>query len=348
MGDDLAPRDSAPQQRRAPRPLPLFLELVRQVSQHDPATARRALDGLEAYRNAARPEPRPQRPVVASAGGASLRDHGGTGPPLVLVPSLINPPDILDLDEETSLADALARAGNRVLLVDWGEAEQRRELDVGGHVEAMLLPMLAELGEPAALAGYCLGGTMAIAAANLAPARSLATLAAPWHFDRYPPSARAALSQLWERAEHAALALGALPMEVLQAGFWALDPERTVAKFAGFAATDAGSDKARRFVTLEDWANEGEPLPLPAARELFEELFRGDATGRGTWRVGGKVIAGRPPVPTLHLLAGEDRIVPAATAAEGEHCTIPSGHVGMVVGRARALLHEELLRFLRQ
>ena len=348
MTDDLAPGDSAPQQSRAPRPLPLFLELVRQVSRDDPQTARRALEGLESYRNAARPPARAERPIVARAEGASLRDHGGTGAPLVLVPSLINPPDILDLDEEVSLAAALAGAGHRVLLLDWGEAGARGELDVAQHVEQLMLPLLREIAEPAALVGYCLGGTMAMAAASLAPVARLATLAAPWRFAGYPDSARRSLAELWEGARPAAEALGALPMEVLQAGFWALDPERTVSKFADFAAVDPAGAKARRFVTLEDWANDGEPLPLPAARELFEDLFQGDATGRGQWRVGGMFIAEKPPVPCLHLLAAEDRIVPAATAPAGEQRGIASGHVGMIVGRTRTLLHEELLRFLER
>ncbi len=264
----------------------------------------------------------------------------------MLVPSLINPPDILDLDEETSLAEALVATGRRVLLLDWGPARQRMGMGIAGHVENIMLPLLREIGEPASLVGYCLGGTMAIAAANLIPVERLATLAAPWHFVRYPGGSLRSLEDVWERSAQAAVALGVLPMEVMQASFWALDPERTVAKFANFAELEPGSDKARRFVTLEDWANEGEPLPLPAARELFEDLFRDDLPGTGRWMVGGRLAAEQPPVPTLHLLAGDDRIVPAATAPAGDRKVIASGHVGMVIGRARAELHADLRRFL--
>jgi polyhydroxyalkanoate synthase len=326
--------------------LPLFLELVRQVSQSDPTTARRALAGLDAYANAPRPPERRERPAVARVAGASLRDHGGDGPPIVLVPSLINPPDVLDLDDDVSLTGTLASTGRQLLMVDWGAAADRANLNVGEHVEGLLLPLLDSLGEPPVLIGYCLGGTMGIAAAQLAPVRSLVTLAAPWHFARYPAESRSALARLWEQSEPASKQLGALPMEVLQAGFWALDPERTVRKFALFGELDLQSDDARRFVTLEDWANEGEPLPLPAARELFESLYRDDLPGSGRWQVGGKVIAELPQVPTLHCIAGEDRIVPPATAPEGEQIIIPSGHVGMIVGRARAKLQTTLSRFL--
>jgi polyhydroxyalkanoate synthase len=326
--------------------LPLFLELVRQVSRVDPAVARRALAGLDIYADAPRPPKRAERAAIARVGGACLRDHGGSGIPVVLIPSLINPPNILDLDDETSLAGALAGQGRQLLSIAWGPASERADLDVAGHVETLLMPLLDSLGEPASLVGYCLGGTMAIAAASLAPVRRVATLAAPWHFARYPDESRAALARLWEQSETASKPFGALPMEVLQAGFWALDPERTVRKFAEFGELDPASDQARRFVTLEDWANEGEPLPLPAARELFEGLYRDDATGSGRWSMSGRPVAERPPVPALHLVAGEDRIVPPQSAPDGDQYRIASGHVGMVVGRARVQLHKLLSDFL--
>ena len=326
--------------------MPLFLELVRQVSRDDPALARRALTGLDAYAQAPRQPARVERPAVARVGGAALREYGGGGAPAVLIPSLINPPDILDLDDDTSLAGALAQDERQVLLLDWGPASARSDLDIAGHVESLLLPLLDSLGEPATLIGYCLGGTMALAAASLAPIRAVVTLAAPWHFGRYPAESRSALARLWEQSQPPSERLGALPMEVLQAGFWALDPERTVRKFAEFGELDPASDQARRFVTLEDWANEGEPLPLPAARELFETLYRDDASGSGRWTVAGQSVVERPPVPTLHLVAGEDRIVPAASAPDGDQQVIASGHVGMIVGRARHELRAALGQFL--
>ncbi len=346
MVDAVTPPDSAPQQSRAPRPLPLFLELVRQASRDDPALARRTLAGLEAYERASRPPARAERPAIARIGGTALRDYGGDGTPVVLIPSLINPPDILDLDQDTSLAGAMAQDGRQLLLLDWGPAAARSDLDIAGHIERLLLPLLDSLGQPAALVGYCLGGTMALAAAGLAQVSAVATLAAPWHFRRYPAESRTALAKLWEQSQGPSERLGALPMEVLQAGFWALDPDRTVRKFAEFGELDPASDQARRFITLEDWANEGEPLPLPAARELFEDLYRDDSPGTGCWTVAGHPVAERPPVPTLHLVAGGDRIVPAATAPEGDRQPIAAGHVGMIVGRARHQLHAALGKFL--
>ena len=341
----LLPEHRAPQHERAspraPRPLPLFLDLVRDVSERDPELARAALAGLRAYESAPRRERPAPKPEVARVLGATLRDQGGSGPPALLVPSLINPPRILDLDEQVSLTAAIARMGRRTLLLDWGNADQRAGLSVSGHVEELLLPLLRDVGEPVALIGYCLGGTMAIAAANFARVERVATIAAPWRFADYPASSRRALDEMWRHSQAAARQLSALPMEVLQAAFWSLDPTRTVRKFAEFGRLDPAGREARRFVELEEWANEGEPLPYPAARELIEDLFGKDLPGSGRW-IGSDTTA----VPSLHLVAEHDRIAPAATAPAGEKLAIPSGHVGMIVGSARERLHQALAAFL--
>ena len=312
------------------------------MAESDPELARAALAGLRAYEEAERrPRPEPM-PELARVHGACLRDHGGEGPPAILIPSLINPPRILDLDPEVSLAGAIARMGRRTLLLDWGEAKVRGNLNVAGHVEHLLLPLLRSIGEPATLIGYCLGGTMAIAAANLTDCERVITLAAPWNFACYPDASRAALCDMWSHAQAASRELGALPMEVLQASFWSLDPARTVAKFAEFGRLDPGSDDARRFVELEDWANEGEPLPYAAARELIEDLFGRDLPGLGEWRVAGRQIRDAIAAPLLNLTAERDLIAPAATAPSGETVRIEAGHVGMIVGSARGALHDAL------
>jgi len=316
------------------------------VSVRDPKLAAEALAGLRAYERAPRREKASPKPEIARVRGACLRDHGGAGQPALLVPSLINPPRILDLDAEVSLTGAIAAMGRRALLLDWGKADERAELSVAGHVEQLLLPLLRSINEPAALIGYCLGGTMAIAAANLHPVERLATLAAPWNFARYPDSSTKALRDMWRHSEPAAKALGALPMEVLQAAFWSLDPERTVRKFAEFGRLDPDSAEARRFIELEEWANEGEALPYPAARELVEELFGHDLPGSSAWHVGGIVMSGELGVPTLHVAAERDLIAPPQTAATGNIVAIPSGHVGMIVGSSRHQLHEQLKAFL--
>ena len=54
--------------------------------------------------------------------------------------------------------------------------------------------------------------------------------------------------------------------------------------------TSPEGPQAAAFVALEDWANDGPPMPLAAARELFEDLLERDAAGAGEWLVGGRAI----------------------------------------------------------
>lgn len=320
--------------------------MVRSETAADPARMARILAGLRTYQQAPRAAPRPLAPVAARHGRAVLRGHGGAGPPVVFVPSLINPPSVLDLAPGRSLLAAMAGRGHRVLLVDWGSpdpAEAGR--DIAGHVQDLLLPLLATLDEQPALVGYCLGGTMALAVATLRPCRGVATIATPWRFSGFPPEARSGLRRLFDQALPAAERLGLLPMEVLQTGFWQLDPARTVGKFERLAPLEPGDPRLAEFVRLEDWANDGPPLTLAAGRELVDRLFGTDDSGAGRWAVGGRrVDPAALPCPLLDIVSTTDRIVPAASAhGSGRRITLGLGHVGMIIGgRAKEMVWDPL------
>ncbi|WP_420141680.1 alpha/beta fold hydrolase, partial [Sphingomonas sp.] len=315
-----------------------------------PERAAAALKGLRAYQTATRAPALDTMPVVARAGRATVRDYGGHGPRILFVPSLINPPDVLDLDHDRSLLRWLATQGVRPLLLDWGHpTDDERDLSVAGHVEAMLLPLLDAIGGPVTLAGYCLGGTMALAAAARRPVSGLALIATPWRFGCYSAGMRASLRELWDHAHPACAAIGMMPMEVLQAAFWRADPARTVDKYAQFGTLDPADPAARTFVRLEDWANDGPPLTYGAARELFEGMFADDRPGQGLWRVAGAEIdAAALPIPTIEITSTRDRIVPEATTPGiGEQRNLALGHVGMVIGgKAREALWEPLAAWL--
>lgn len=282
---------------------------------------------------------------IAAVGTARLRDYGGDGTPVVFVPSLINPPFVLDLAPDNSLIRHVARR-NRALLIDWGmPTPDDRALDVSAIIETMLLPMLRTLDTPPVLVGYCLGGTIALAAASAMPVAGVALIATPWHFSGFGDEARRNIGKLWHEAEPACDLLGLVPMEVLQSGFWRLDPARTVGKYESFASLEPGSNAAQNFIALEDWANAGAPLPLAAARQMFDRFFTADDPGEGRWTIKGrKVDPLALSCPTVDFVSLTDRIVPAASSARlADRRELGAGHVGMVVGgRARTLLHDPL------
>ncbi|MBS0504267.1 MAG: alpha/beta hydrolase [Proteobacteria bacterium] len=393
----LALRDAAVQ--HGPRPLPLFLDMVREQTEGDAERRAGILAGLRAYQTAERPLSPPAMPTVARVGRATLHDFGGKGRPAVFVPSLINPPIILDLAEDNSLLRWLSGQGVRPLLVDWGDPTQilpgtgrgtaphsgavegphpgvkpgedadpplrsgplhhashgpppraGEDLSVAGHVTGLLLPLIEQLNEPAHLVGYCLGGTMALAAAMHAELLSLTLIASPWHYAGFG-QARDEIASLWQAAKPSSERMGLVPMEVLQSGFWRLDPWRTVTKYEKFGQLDRESAEARAFIALEDWANAGAPLTYGAGHELFEEMIGADVTGNGGWRVGGEVVdPAKIAVPTLEFVSLHDRIVPAASSARlPDQRLLGLGHVGMIVGsRAREQLWEPLAAMLSQ
>lgn len=348
--ESLAPNLVALQQNYGPRPLPLFLDLVARECGGDPARVAAVMAGLRAFEAAQRLPQRATAPIIAKAGRACLRDYGGAGPPLIFVPSLINPPKILDLIAGHSLLEWMTTQGFHVFLVDWGTPEAGEcGLDVGGHVTELLLPLMAALDESPLLAGYCLGGTMAMAAAALVPVKALALIAAPWNFAGFPEAARADQATLWRAAQSSANRLGLMPMEILQSGFWRLDPTRTVGKYAEFAAMEAGSKAVQRFIAVEDWANDGPPLTYAAAREAFDDFFGDNVTGTGKWRVGGTLIdPARLACPTLDIISTVDHIVPA-TSASGlpNRLILALGHVGMIISsKAPERLWRPLADFL--
>jgi polyhydroxyalkanoate synthase len=331
---------TAPQ--HGPRPLPLFLSHLWAQSQNDTKLQLRALAGLKKYQHAARTPLWRMGEAEASAGTARLLKMSKSGSkaknlPVVLVPSIVNPPHILDLSERMSLACHLENRGHDPYLVDWGyPTSEDADMGLDRHVSDRLLPLLRALERPPIVVGYCLGGTLSIAAAGLMPQiAGLATIAAPWDFDLYPPESRKLIADLWKGAQALSERLGYAPMEVLQSGFWSLDPARTIRKYAAFADMEEASEEANAFIAVEDWANEGAPLTYAAARDLFDHLYRDNLTGLGKWEVERKPVA--PSLlscPTLTISSTTDRIVPLdASPNLGDRIESALGHVGMIVSR---------------
>jgi polyhydroxyalkanoate synthase len=333
------------------------------VTQHDPQLRARAFAGLRRFQSAPRDFGAEPRMIVAQHGRASLQTRPRNqalarsgGAPVLLVPSLINPPDVLDLTPRRSLLRHLLREGHDAYLLDWGvpDAAVDRTCDLAGHVETLLLPLIAQFRRPPILIGYCLGGTLVIGAATCmaavgAPAPALATIAAPWDFAQYDADFHAQIERVWAQSKSGCEALGLVPMEVLQTGFWSLDPERTIRKYADFGDLDAGSLAYQGFLTLEDWANEGAPLTLAAGLDLIERCYGANLPGTGAWLVGGTAVdPAALACPTLAIASTSDRIVPAAATPPADtRLDLSLGHVGMMIGsRAEAMLWAPLANWV--
>lgn len=289
-------------------------------------------------------------PVVWSEGTTRLLDYGtgGAGAPVLVIPSLINRGYILDLWPERSFVRALAQAGFRPFLVDWdrpGEAERRFGLDayIGGRLRGALRHILSTTGRSPVVVGYCMGGLLAAALAGLQPREvaALVLMATPWDFHADKPELARALAASVTPWMPLFESLGVMPLDVVQGLFSALDPFLVVRKFCAFARLDGESDRAREFVALEDWLNDGVPLAAGVARDCLIGWYGENAPGRGGWTVAGQTIdPGTIRMPTLIIVPEQDRIVPPpsarALAQAIPHATVlapPLGHIGMVSSR---------------
>lgn len=332
----------------------------------------RLAEGVLAYRRHPFHRALEDPPVVWSEGNTRVLDYGAThraartrqARAVLVVPSLINRWEVLDLTAEKSLLRAMAADGLRPYLVDWGtpNAEERR-FDLAAYVARLerALTFVAKRARRAPVVlGYCMGGTLGVALAARLPRKvaGLALLAAPWDFsaDR---TGHAFLLSAGPMLARMADQVGELPVDILQTLFWSLDPWLAVKKFGRFLAMDQQSDHAREFVLLEDWLNGGAPLAGPVARECLVGWYGDNLPGTNKWMVGGKrIVPSKIARPALVLIPSGDRIVPPLSAAaladpkrglkNVTRIDLPLGHIGMVVsGRARELCWTPLFGWLK-
>jgi polyhydroxyalkanoate synthase len=221
-----------------------------------------------------------------------------------------------------------------------------------------------------------MGGLLALGLAALRPEdlRGLVLMATPWDFH--------AENALQARLTAAAVdsgplgpiidGFGELPVDIIQVMFAGFDPMGVARKFIAFDAMAAESEeepgqdtrnstststaRVEAFVSLEDWLNDGIPLPGPVARECISGWYGRNEPAQGRWRVGGKtVLPEEVNLPALVVLPEHDRIVPPLSALSladalprAERLMLPLGHIGMVVSaRAMQLAWQPLTKWLQ-
>lgn len=133
---------------------------------------------------------------------------------------------------------------------------------------------------------------------------------------------------------------GTLPIDGLQTLFTLLDPFGVGDKYRAFGRLSPDSDRARLFVALEDWLNDGVPLVAGVARDCLARWYGENAPMRGSWHIAGlPVNPATLRLPAFVAVPGRDRIVPPESARPlaalipGAQLHEPAaGHIGMVAG----------------
>jgi len=315
--------------------------------------------GLRVYQSypAARVED-PGVRVLWQEGTTRLLDYapGSNAPVLLVIPSLVNRFEILDVEPERSFVRSFIAKGFRPLVVDWqAPGEEEQSFTLTDYMMRRLVPILQFVNQsagPCHVLGYCMGGVLALALALLrqSQVKSLSLMATPWDFAAEGvggvPSVRTPMGLFFAQQAEKMMPfieqIGYVPADFLQTMFVSFQPLQILQKFMGFATRAAEGKDQSRFVLTEDWLNNGVPLALPVARECLVDWYKDNALATLSWRVADQTVDPRLlDVPTYILVAGKDRIVPPASALplsqliRGATLHEPSmGHIGLMTGNA--------------
>lgn len=323
-----------------------------------PNALSRSTGAMRLMRAALAREPAPVAPtpasLVAQEGCARLLRYARAAPPafarpVLLCPSLINRPYILDLMRGNSLVEALVERGHDVYIIDWGDpGDAELDVDFAGFVRGRLRRFIDRTNVEAGsdqlhLVGQCLGGTMATAlmAVDDHGVATLTNLTAPLDFHD------GGMLSAWTKAPFfdpraLADALGHVPHWLSQPSFMVLRPMGTPVKALRLFQKLGDERFVDFFRALETWINDNVAIPRLFYLDLIERLYRENALVEGTLMLGDRpVVLEEVRVPTLTICAEQDHIVPPQSAVRGherlgseekELEVFAGGHIGVVIG----------------
>ncbi len=271
--------------------------------------------------------------------------------PLLLVPSLINKANILDISEEKSMLRWFNNQGIDTYLLDWGDLNniEEKDIEISDLINKKLCGALREVsefsGKPVDVLGYCMGGTLLLSSCAFASEhiRRMALIAAPIDFNtgandfaRYVRISSPSLDPFIR-------AKGCLPASWVQSAFATIDPNGSAQKFINFAAMDQGGKAAELFVSVEDWLNDGVDLPKNIAHHCIQEWFVNNKLVEGNYNIDGMEInISNINKDILIIASNNDKIVPLECAVNlhknlgldnVEVIELNCGHIGLIVGK---------------
>ncbi len=270
--------------------------------------------------------------------------------PLLLVPSLVNKSNIMDITEEKSLLRWFSRHGIKTYLLDWGDFLKNdiKDIDFEELIETKLakaIQAVSEIeGKPIDVLGYCMGGTLLPVVLSLVSdhIRRMILLASPWDFHLKEADLTQSV-RLWSPTVLPVLAQrGHLPAEWIQALFASLGSGAATQKFIRFSKMDQDSVEAKLFVAVEDWLNDGVNIPADIAQHCIQEWFIKNSLASGDWCLPGYDDCTEKLEKVLIVASHGDRLVPFGSALrikEALACNkidtleLQCGHISLIVGK---------------
>ncbi|MBL0941798.1 MAG: alpha/beta fold hydrolase [Alphaproteobacteria bacterium] len=338
-------------------------ELLTAVAQEAESRFHNFLKGVHLYQASTYNRLASDLKVIWERGATRALDYGDfshpNAPIVLCIPSLVNRSYILDLVEGNSMMRYLADKKLRPILVDWGElSDQERGFSLEDYIKQDLIPILEILSpQPIYVVGYCMGGLLAAALAQLSPQiKSLVLIATPWDFHADQQWLIPYLEYYSQFLEQIINSSNELSVEMIQFMLNALNPLSVIKKFRSLGENEPNTEILDKFSAVEDWLNDCVPLAPQVAKECLFGWYRDNTPNSGNWQILGQTITPKNlNIPTLAIIPQRDVIVPPASAQaladKIESCQIIKpqlGHIGAIIGHsARIEVWEPMIHFLK-
>jgi polyhydroxyalkanoate synthase len=332
-------------------------ELVSRAGRDVERSLLRARNGVRYVRGKSRPKvgATPKQIVWQRDKAQLWRYAGGPvryDPPVLIVHSLVSRSYILDLRPGNSLVEFLVGAGLDVFMLDWGVPDERDadnglETYVDHYLPRAVAAVRAETGcAEVTMAGYCLGGVLALLYASGrqdALVRNLIMMATPANFDAMGAMV-AALREGRLGPDDLIDETGNVPADVLYKGFFMLAPTTPIAQYATLLENLWNDEFVEGYRAMEQWSRDHVPFPGTAFRQVVEQLIRANELTSGSLRLGGRTVEfAHARGNVLNAMAERDGVVPLAAADpltklvgrpdRREELRLPGGHVTFGTGR---------------
>lgn len=343
--------------RSAPHPLSVYLGAAMTMPEVDPVTVERMIRGIKKYQAHDYVRVVSALEKVWEEGASMLSFCPAKGEKkgrILLIPSMINGPEILDLLPDKSFTRWMAAQGFDVYLLDWGKPSGDGALQTLEGALDRIAAAARFIGSPVDTIGYCMGGTLLLGAAANNPALfgKLALLSAPWDFHAGDPRMMTQVMTGTPTALQLLEVKTALPVDWIQNIFARVNPALAIKKFSNFLDMASGSADEEIFIAVEDWLNGGQDLSAGVARACILDWYGQNKPAKGAW-VDLTFLKNKP---VMIVAASKDILVPpeSASAATQQipHATLitpPCGHISLMAGRnAQSLVWEPVRNWLLQ
>ncbi|MBF0410823.1 MAG: alpha/beta fold hydrolase [Candidatus Riflebacteria bacterium] len=295
-----------------------------------------------------------------------LKFHGSTDTsgktPLLLVPSMINRPYVMDLMKDSSLAGYLRGSGVPTYLLDWGTPERRHNhLSFDFYVDDVIKLACDAVVKDAcceratdslckgtgcnkiSLLGYCMGGTMSLLHTALYPERieKLTLLAAPTNFVDDSTLSRWARKEIFD-VDFLVDTVGAVDPSMLQSSFLMVKPLSQLLKWKSLYDSSLNTKAVESYINLEKWVTDNISVPKEAYRKYVKMCYHENSIVKNKVTLKGKKLDLRSlKVPILNIMAKKDhivevnssRIIREIVSSPVTEVFIDAGHIGVAMGR---------------